>query len=187
MNSAAKSVTEAAPASVPDNLMQHLLELLGERSNALHELATMQMDADRLVQMEAWRVVKQHADLTELVAALDTEIEALVRHKEDEWMADRKSIPTPFGTPKLTLTTSLEVNDEPRSLELVIAELDPKCAKYVRLVPSLNLDALAELTDEKLLSVGIRRVVENRFSIAAVRVPLAKAVKAAVATKEVRK
>lgn len=178
MNSAAKSETETAPATVPYNPMHDLLELLGERANAVHELHTMQIAADRLLQMEARRVQKEYADFAQLVALLDVEIEAFVRAHPELMPKGKKGIPTAFGTPKLTTTTTLEVNDEPRSLELVIKSLDRQCTKYVRVVPSLDLEALAKLTDEKLLSVGIRRVTEERFSIAPAKVPLAKTVEA---------
>lgn len=178
------SKSSLAPVGEPRNDLDTVVDLLAEVARANHRLTELQQSADLQLFTYAKSVQKEHTDLTELVANAEAEIEQIVR-RHPEWFESRKSIPSPYGTVKLTSSTRLEVADEESAVQRVCDFFRKECTNYLRVVPILNLEALAQLDDRQLKALRIKRIIEDKFSIQLAKVNLGKHVKAA--GKEVRR
>ena len=104
------------------------------------------------------------------LAALEEELKKLSDAHYAELFGDKREHKTPFGSLKYTKSTSLETEDE----EKTILQIELACAKgeapftasdVIRTRKSLNLEALEKQSDLILAQFGIRREKEDNFKV----------------------
>ena len=177
---AAKPTPEADPFDLgtnPSEDFKSLVGLLSAYTQVGKRLDELQGIVNLALHAAADSVRDEHSDLQEREAALEAQMEQIVR-AHPEWLADRKSIVTPCGTVKMTKSTALAADNEELSVQL-LRRLMPNVAEfYLRVETSLNLEALAALDDEALAKLHVRRLTKDSFSATPVKVNLGKLVAA---------
>ncbi|MDD5349259.1 MAG: host-nuclease inhibitor Gam family protein [Chthoniobacteraceae bacterium] len=156
---------------------------------------------DQLQNQTNARLLKIVEPRTDEYATLQTSMtEALADIKRlavehSEWFSGKsKTLTTPYGKAAFRSTSSLKVEDEAKTLEILSA---PEAAFYIqetgavlpfadflRVTTSLNLEALERLDDSLLARLGITRVTEESFTVTAAKVDMGKAVKEAAKAQE---
>ena len=127
---------------------------------------------------------KLYAGLQKTLTETETALETIARRHPD-WFAAHRTLKTPYGEvalkanpPRLTAA-----NEE---LSIVLLETEGaknksfNAAEYLRQRTELNLETLANLSDDDLARFRIKLVQGDTFSIKAARLDLGKAVKGAV-------
>jgi len=124
----------------------------------------------------------EYAQLLESQTEAESAIEILAL-KHPEWFAEKKTVKVPFGTVKVTKSTSLKADNEEASIILIETSARPDKASLIRVHAELNLEALEALTDDELRAFRIKRITDQNVKVTAAKVDMGKAVKQA-ASKE---
>lgn len=173
------TTTQTPPTDTErDAATRDLLSLLSRNLNAERQLAEIMVRAD----LASEDFLNQHLGSIQvyisLRESLQPEIERLTRELITE-ETEQKGIPTPFGTPKLTKSTSLDVADEEKTISRIeqwaMGELETPALneaevldpydQLLRITTELDLEALERLSDEALDDLGIIRATEQKFSL----------------------
>lgn len=178
---------------------QEMINLLAVFTAATNQLNDLQSEANE--DMLEWldTAKGEYASLQEKLTKAEAALEIIAR-RHPEWFQTKKSIKTPYGVVKLTSSTSLEIPNQEATLVRMelkrersrliadIAESEGKeippvfdPAAFVRTHVELDREALEKLSDLDLAELGIRRVIEENFSVKPAALDLGKAVKEAVA------
>jgi len=106
----------------------------------------------------------------------EASIELLAR-RNPQWFEKKKTLTTPYGSVKLTESSSIEVKNESATIALIkhlgVAE------DFLRTTEELNKEALEALSDEELALYGLARKRGECCTIKPAKVELGKAIAAA--------
>lgn len=170
---------------------KRLLELQKNHNmaTATRETLQAQLNAAHLDWLR--QIVCQIVEVDSAIKRIETESEVLCRHHDGDWFKDQQSVKTPLGAVAFRKSTSLEVPSE--ELTLTLLERHDGCkvvgdenavlvAKdFLRVVTSLNLEALGTLPDTMLALIKVTRVERENFLMKPASVDLGKMVKEAEA------
>jgi hypothetical protein len=169
---------QAVTSQVDFNQLVDLLSIYSEAENRLTQLQAAINEA-------ALEIVAGHkklyAGLQKTLTETETALEVIARRHPD-WFAARRTLKTPYGEVALKANPPRLIagNEE---LSIVLLETEGaknksfKPADYLRQRTELNLETLANLTDDDLARFRIKRVQGDTFSIKPARLDLGKAVK----------
>jgi hypothetical protein len=165
----------------------NLINLLSVYAEASNRMGVLQNDADsEFIELIDGRKT-EYAQLQQAISDSEAAMEVLAL-AHPEWFAEAKSVKTPFGTVKLTKSTTLSIKNPEVSLVLIEKHEDPTLAdRLIRTEKALNVEALEQLSDEELKALRIKRVTDQKFSVKPASIDLGKAVKSAAAKKGVAK
>lgn len=158
-------------------------ELLAEFStiNAAFESAEAEIKTLQLA--AAKEMLPKHAELKIKLTDIEAELRKLSdAHYAELFPEDKKrSHATPFGGLKYTKSSSLEADDEEKSVLKIKIACTDELARVGRVTPcapprftqadlirsreELNLEALEKLDDLTLAAFGIRRVTKDNFKV----------------------
>ena len=169
---------------------QEMIDLLAVYSSGENLLGILQekLNAEMLALIARHKL--PYAELQETLTKTGAALEVIAR-RHPEWFAAKKSIKTPYGTVKFHTGTRLEVINDEATVKLLRAEQkaspDFKAGDYIRTAEAPNLEALEAMDDATLARFMVKRVREEKFSVAAAKLemgkvaaPLAKAAPPAV-------
>ena len=158
-----------------------LVDLLSVYSEAGNRLAQLQAAVNEAALEIVDGHKKLYADLQKVLTETETALEAIARRHPD-WFAARRTLKTPYGevalkgNPPRLITTNEEL-----SIVLIEAEgaknKSFRASEYLRQRTELNLETLANLSDDDLARFRVKRVQGDTFSIKAARLELGKAVR----------
>jgi hypothetical protein len=162
-----------------------LTELQQRFNDTDTKLGALEVSMNEKSQAASKPFAADYVVLQELKVALDAEIKTLFE-KHPEWR-DGKTVKTPFGEVAQRTVTELELPNPAMTVALIKAAAlhDPsfKAADYLRVEEEPNIEALESLADDALAKLGVQRVKREQVTVKAAKVSVAKAVKAAKATK----
>lgn len=165
---------------------QNLVNLLSVYTEASHRLGEMEanLNAEMMETVDAYK--EDYAGLQRTLTEAEKAIELIAVRHYSEWFGERKSLKTPYGTVKFVRSTSIVVENEELSVEIIRRDaakhgLDP--ALLIRTKEELNLEALETLTLEQLKAFKVGRQTKDNFSVVPAKVDLGKAVKEAAEQK----
>lgn len=119
-------------------------------------------------------------DYAELQATLATTEEA-IRDAVDlnpQWFAKQRTLKTPYGQIAFRKSTKLLVKNEEATI-ILLEQLGPEAAVFIRERKELDLEALEKLPDEELERVRVKRQTTETMSVKYAKPDLGKAVAAA--------
>ena len=149
-----------------------LLAVLGESRRELAKL-TAEIETGYLEIVTSRRddYAKIQAKISEGEAALE-----VIARRNLGWVADKKSVTTPYGAVKFKASSEIVVPNEEASVVLV---RKAKRRELIRVTIELNREALQELPDAELAKFGIVRRAKENLTVDTEVIDLGKAVKAA--------
>jgi len=157
----------------------NLVNLLAVYSEANNRMLAMQADIQAQYMELIDGAKSEYAKLQAVLGETETALESLALTHPEWFPEKRKSIKTPYGTVKLTSTTSLEVANEEATIILIEKSTPENQTKFLRSKVELNREALETLSDAELRSFRIKRIQEESFSVTAAKLDMGKAVKEA--------
>lgn len=162
-----------------------ITELQQQFNDTDTKLGALEVAMNEKAQAASKPFAEDYVVLQELKVKLDTEIKTLFE-AHPEWR-DGKTVKTPFGEVAQRTVTELEVPNPAMTVALIKAaalhDLKFKEADYLRVFEEPNVEALEALGDDALAKLGVQRVKREQITVKAAKVSVAKAVKAAKATK----
>jgi|GEM_PF-2203627 len=164
-----------SPAAKPTDFAD-LVALLDKLTSATNQLDKLQqtLDAQHLDSvrghMPAYKEIQQA--IGECEAAIQ-----VIAERNPQWFADKKSVGTPVGEVKRTTSISLSIADPEITKTLIKAA--GRAADFIRVSEDLRVEVLETLADEELGKLGVKRITEHNYKVAAAGISLGKAVKAA--------
>lgn len=165
------TINNQAAANDYKNLVD-LLAVFSEATNRMTALqASVQSDYMELIDVAKSEYAKLQKTLGDAEAAL----EALTLAHPEWFSDDRKSIKTPYGTVKLTKSTSLKIPNEEATIILI--EAAGRGEDFLRSKQEINREALEQLTDAELKPLRVKRITGQSFSVVAAKLDMGKAVK----------
>jgi Bacteriophage Mu Gam like protein len=175
------------------SIVAHRLELFATSRAALDHLEASQQQA-YLALIDA--VKTEFLKLQRKVAWAEESIVAIA-DAHPEWFSDGKTLTTPFGAVHSQKTTKHEVPDEARSIALIKSAAwdssDPaeraRWSALIRTEESINLEAVANLSQRELSRFRIVRIKGESITIKPAKVGVGNAVRkqAAKSKKEASK
>ena len=168
------------PKSTPEaHDYKNLVDLLAVYSEASNQMLALQSEvqAQNLELIDGSKA--RYADLQKTLGDAESALEALALAHHEWFPANRKSIKTPYGTVKLTATTTLDVANEEATVILIQNSGSENSEKFLRQKTELNREALETLSDAELRPFRIKRVKDQSFSVTPTKLDMGKAVKEA--------
>lgn len=120
---------------------------------------------------------EEYAKLQEAISKVNANIEAIAL-VNPQWFEQKKTLTTPYGEVKSRKSTTLEVPNEEVTIVL-LEQLGPEAAAFIRTKKELNLEALEQLSDEELKRIRITRVVKETITAKPKQIDMGKAAKSA--------
>lgn len=152
-----------------------LIDLLAVFTDADNRLAKIQTQANEALIDTLDAAKKEYAELQAARDGAEREIKDLAQ-RHPEWLADSRTIKTPYGSVKFTETTSLEIPNPEVTLTLIRALPDDELKnRLIRTVEEPAREAMETMKDDELASLGVRRVKTDSVSVKAARVEMGKA------------
>jgi hypothetical protein len=157
----------------------NLNELLAEFSDLAAQLQTIEAEVNRSQIFAARPLLPEHANTKARLGDIESKLREIAVSNPELFPDDRKTHATPFGSISFRKSTSLDFDDE----EKVILKIKLACEKELKRAnkteeaPAFteesltrtrqepNLEALEKLDDAVLLSLGIVRKTEEKFSV----------------------
>lgn len=164
------------PPPAPKNDYSDLVNLFDVYTTAENDIRALEaeLNASHLgnVRLHIDRYKTLATTLGETKAAIE-----VIAARNPQWFAERQTLESPFGEVKRTSSTSLVIADEAVTIALI--EHAGRGADFLRKETRVNREALEALSDEQLAKYGVARKTEHNYKVAAAKVDLGKAVKAA--------
>lgn len=167
---------------------QHLLELQKKHNaaTATHETLQAQLNAAHLDWLR--QIVNQAVEVETAIKRIEEESEVLCRQHAGDWFNDKQTVKTPLGSVAFRKSSALDVPSEELTLTLIQRSdggwMPPESDRvkfiakdYLRVVTTLNLEALGTLPDTALAAFKITRVERESFAMKPATVELGKMVK----------
>lgn len=157
---------------------KNLIDLLSVFSEAKRRLAELENDA----QSEFTQIVDDMRSDYSTAQLAVTQSEAAIQAlfaKHPEWVTDKRTVKTPYGTVSARRTSKLSVANEEATILLIERRGGEAEEKFVKTEKKLDLEALEKLSDDELKAFRIVRVQEESLTIKEAKIDLGKAVKAA--------
>jgi hypothetical protein len=187
-----KSTKTQTPPSADFNA---LVSLMATHTEAHNDLGQLEQSVNRNHFALVNKRKSEYAELQEILTSTEKDIKGLVL-RNPGWFMDARSIKTPFGVVKFHKATSLKVQNEELSIAKIKLRAEQAKTKaiqdntipafaadrFLRTKEELDLEALEGLDDAELLSFGITRVTEDKFSVQPAAIDLGQAVKEASKT-----
>lgn len=175
------TLTGARQAVASQADFNRLVDLLSVYSEAGNRLAQLQAAVNEAAMEIVSGHKKLYAGLQQVITETEAESEVIARRHPD-WFAARRTLKTPYGEVALKANPPrLITGNEELSIVLIEAEgarnRSFKASDYLRQRTELNLETLANLSDDDLARFRIKRVQGDTFSIKAASLDLGKAVK----------
>lgn len=173
---------------------QDLIDLLALYTEANNRLQALEADANAQLIDILDELRADYAKNQEALTKAETAMEEIAL-KNKGWFETKKTIKTPFGTVSFKSSTSLEASNEEASIVRIrlaaeklfpgngpeeIAAREEYFGRFIRTREALNLEALSELDDASLKTLGVKRVHSENFSAKPATIDLGKAVKETV-------
>jgi len=170
---------------------KRLLELQEKHNAAMaaHETLEAQLNAAHLDWLR--QIVRQAVEIETAIKRIETDTEVLCRKHNGDWFESAQSVKTPLGTVAFRKSTALEVPSEELTMTLVERQDGRKVVgdenalfvakDFLRVITSLNLEALGTLPEPMLALLKVTRVERESFAMKPAAVELGKMVKEAQA------
>lgn len=156
---------------------RNFIELLGIYTETHNRLEEIQNEANKSLLSIVDDEKDEYAELSLKLTQTAEAVEVAAR-QHPEWFGEKKSVATPYGTAKLTDSSSLEVVNEELSRTLIEQEekLTPgfNPENYLRRTVELNLEALGALDDSMLVKFRIKRMKKSNFKVEPAKVKMGK-------------
>lgn len=157
----------------------NLVNLLAVFSEASNRMLAMQSDMQGQYMELIDSAKPEYAKLQKILGDAEAALETLTLAHPEWFTEKRKSIKTPYGTVKLTATTTLDVANEEASIILIEQSGDAAAEKFLREKKELNIEALEALSDAELKPFRIKRIKGQSFKVIPATLDMGKAVKEA--------
>jgi phage host-nuclease inhibitor protein Gam len=183
-NVGGKAAKKISPliALAKDSEFQNLVALLAVYSEADNRLKQLEAGVNERVLEIVDEERAEYATLQQKLVEAENALELIAR-KHPEWFATGKTLKTPYGAVALKNNPpKLNVANAEVSIVLIEAAIAQdktgSSDKLIRTHKELNLEALAELTDEQLAKFRIKRTNSDTFTVKPATLDLGKAISA---------
>jgi hypothetical protein len=157
------------------NHYEALIGLLAVFTEADNRLTKIQTQANEALIDTLDGAKKEYAELQAARDGAEAEIKDLAK-RHPEWLADSRTIKTPYGTVKFTETTSLEIPNPEVTLTLIKHLPDAELReRLIRTVEEPAKEALEAMKDDELAALGVRRIKTDSVTVKAAKVEMGKA------------
>ena len=160
-------------------------ELLSDFSslNAAVEAAEAEIKTVQLA--AAKELLPKHAAAKVALSSIESTLRALSdEHYQELFPTEKRTHKTPFGALEYRKSSSLEIEDEEKSILKIEARFEADMTRFIRTRKELNIEALEELDDDYLALVGIVRKHKDNFKVVPFALMADKPAKKAAKVKE---